>query len=35
MEDLNKKAFGGLLRLLIGLTALLFLPAWTVAFPFP
>jgi protein-S-isoprenylcysteine O-methyltransferase Ste14 len=29
MKDLNKKAFGGLLRLLIGLAVLLFLPAWT------
>jgi protein-S-isoprenylcysteine O-methyltransferase Ste14 len=30
MEDLNKKAFGGLLRLLITLAGLLFLPAWTL-----
>jgi hypothetical protein len=30
MEDLNKKAFGGLLRLLISLAVLLFLPAWTL-----
>jgi protein-S-isoprenylcysteine O-methyltransferase Ste14 len=30
MDDLNKKAFGGLLRLLVGLSALLFLPAWTL-----
>jgi protein-S-isoprenylcysteine O-methyltransferase Ste14 len=29
VDDLNKKAFGGLLRLLIVLVALLFLPAWT------
>ena len=30
MEDLNKRAFGGLLRLLVALAALLFLPAWTL-----
>ncbi len=30
MKDLNKKAFGGLLRLLISLAVLLFLPAWTL-----
>jgi hypothetical protein len=30
MKDLNKKAFGGLLRLFIGLAVLLFLPAWTL-----
>jgi hypothetical protein len=29
MKDLNKKAFGGLLRLLISLAVLLFLPTWT------
>jgi protein-S-isoprenylcysteine O-methyltransferase Ste14 len=29
MDDLNKKAFGGFLRLLISLAVLLFLPAWT------
>jgi protein-S-isoprenylcysteine O-methyltransferase Ste14 len=30
MKDLNKKAFGGLLGLLISLAVLLFLPAWTL-----
>ena len=30
MKNLNKKAFGGLLRLFIGLAVLLFLPAWTL-----
>jgi len=30
MKDLNKKAFGGLLSLLISLAASLFLPAWTL-----
>jgi len=30
MTNLNKKAFGGLLRLFIGLPVLLFLPAWTL-----
>jgi protein-S-isoprenylcysteine O-methyltransferase Ste14 len=30
MTDLNKKAFGGLLRLVIVLAAALFLPAWTL-----
>jgi protein-S-isoprenylcysteine O-methyltransferase Ste14 len=30
VQDLHKKAFVGLLRLLITLAALLFLPAWTV-----
>jgi protein-S-isoprenylcysteine O-methyltransferase Ste14 len=30
MEDLNKRAFGGLLQFLIALAALLFLPAWTL-----
>jgi protein-S-isoprenylcysteine O-methyltransferase Ste14 len=29
MKDLNKKAFGGLLRFLIVLALLLFLPSWT------
>jgi|SRR5271155_901363 len=29
MKDLNKKPFGGLLRLLISLAALLFISAWT------
>jgi uncharacterized membrane protein YcjF (UPF0283 family) len=29
MKDLNKKAFGGLLLLLISLAVFLFLPAWT------
>ena len=29
MNDLNKKAFTGLLRVVIGLAVLLFLPAWT------
>jgi protein-S-isoprenylcysteine O-methyltransferase Ste14 len=30
MNDLNKKAFGGLVFFLIALTALVFLPAWTL-----
>jgi len=30
MKDLNKKAFGGLLSLIISLAASLFLPAWTL-----
>jgi len=30
MKDLNKKAFGGLLGLLLVMAALLFLPAWTL-----
>lgn len=30
MNELNKKAFGGLLRLLVTIAALLFLPAWTL-----
>lgn len=30
MKDLNKKAIGGLVRLLISLAGLLFLPAWTL-----
>jgi protein-S-isoprenylcysteine O-methyltransferase Ste14 len=30
MKDLNKKAFGGLLRLFLSLAVLLFLPAWTL-----
>jgi protein-S-isoprenylcysteine O-methyltransferase Ste14 len=30
MKALGKKAFGGFLRLFIGLVALLFLPAWTL-----
>jgi protein-S-isoprenylcysteine O-methyltransferase Ste14 len=30
MKNLNKKAFGGLLRIFIGLAVLLFLPAWTL-----
>jgi len=30
MKDLNKKAFGGLLSLLVSLAASLFLPAWTL-----
>src|SRR5438093_4611073 len=29
MTDLNKKAFAGFFRLLLGLSLLLFLPAWT------
>src|ERR1017187_9558955 len=29
MEDLNKKAFSGLLRLLLTMAVLLFLPVWT------
>jgi protein-S-isoprenylcysteine O-methyltransferase Ste14 len=32
MTDLNKKAFGGLLRLVVTLAAMLFVPAWTLAF---
>ena len=30
VKDLNNKAFGRLLGLLIGLAALLFIPAWTL-----
>ena len=30
MEDLGKEAFGGLLRMLLGMAVLLFLPAWTL-----
>ena len=30
MSDLNKKAFAGLLRMVVALAALLFLPAWTL-----
>jgi hypothetical protein len=30
MKNLNKKAFGGLPGLLVVMTALLFLPAWTL-----
>jgi len=30
MKELDKKVFGGLLRLFIGLPVLLFLPAWTL-----
>ncbi len=30
MKDLNKKAFAGLLRLLVGMAVLIFLPAWTL-----
>jgi protein-S-isoprenylcysteine O-methyltransferase Ste14 len=30
MKDLDKKAFGGLLRLLVSLAVSLFLPAWTL-----
>ena len=29
MSDLNRKAFAGLLRMVVALAALLFLPAWT------
>lgn len=32
MNELNKKALGGLLRLFITLSALLFLPAWTLRY---
>jgi protein-S-isoprenylcysteine O-methyltransferase Ste14 len=32
MDDLNRRAFGGLLRFLIGVAALLFLPAWTLRY---
>jgi protein-S-isoprenylcysteine O-methyltransferase Ste14 len=32
MKDLNKKAFGGLLCLLVVMAALLFIPAWTLAY---
>ena len=32
MKDLNKKAFGGLLFLLLVMAALLFLPAWTLGY---
>ncbi|HTX13670.1 MAG TPA: isoprenylcysteine carboxylmethyltransferase family protein [Candidatus Baltobacteraceae bacterium] len=32
MNELNKKAFGGFLRLFITLAALLFLPAWTLRY---
>jgi hypothetical protein len=30
MKELNKKALGGLLRLFVTITALSFLPAWTL-----
>ncbi len=30
MRDLNRRAYGGLLRLLISLSAALFIPAWTI-----
>jgi hypothetical protein len=30
MNDLNKLAFAGLLRMAVALTGLLFLPAWTL-----
>ena len=32
MKDLNKKAFGGLLGVLLVMGALLFIPAWTLAY---
>jgi protein-S-isoprenylcysteine O-methyltransferase Ste14 len=32
MNELNKKAFGGLLRLIITLAILLFLPAWSICY---
>jgi protein-S-isoprenylcysteine O-methyltransferase Ste14 len=32
MDDLNRRALGGLLRFLIGLALLLFLPAWTLRY---
>jgi protein-S-isoprenylcysteine O-methyltransferase Ste14 len=32
MDDLNRRALGGLLRFLIGLAALLFVPAWTLRY---
>lgn len=32
MEDLNKKAFAGLLQLIITLGLLIFVPAWTLAY---
>ena len=32
MDDLNRRALGGLLRFLIGVAALLFLPAWTLRY---
>jgi protein-S-isoprenylcysteine O-methyltransferase Ste14 len=32
MKDLNRKAFGGLLFLLLVMAALLFLPAWTLSY---
>lgn len=32
MKELNKKAFGGFLRLFVTLAALLFLPAWTLRY---
>jgi hypothetical protein len=32
MKDLNKRAFGGLLFLLLVMAALLFLPAWTLVY---
>jgi hypothetical protein len=31
LKDLGKKAFGGLLFLLLSMAALLFLPAWTLS----
>jgi protein-S-isoprenylcysteine O-methyltransferase Ste14 len=30
MKDLNRRAFGGLLKMMVILSALIFLPAWTV-----
>jgi hypothetical protein len=30
MKDLNKKALGGLLFLILAMAALLFVPAWTL-----
>ena len=32
MKDLNRKAFGGLLSVLLVMGALLFIPAWTLAY---
>ena len=32
MKDLNKKAFGALLGVLLVMGALLFIPAWTLAY---
>lgn len=32
MNELNKKAFNGLLRLIITLAILLFLPAWSICY---